>query len=292
MAVGVFNKASSARQMTRRQFVASICFLAVGCSFPGQPNSANRPVAADQIVDFKVLYGQNCAGCHGADGKFGPAPPLHDSIFQAIIPKEELESILTKGRQNTLMPAFSNENGGTLTSTQIQVLVLEIKGIPYRIASTQDGNRSKTVVVADENGTSPTWGLSSAPAAGVPSYIAPSINSNDDDPANILAGAEVFARSCAACHGDHGRGITQGNAIVHTINDPVVLSLLSDQVLRRYAITGRPDLGMPSFAEPRPGNPHFKALTDQDVADLVALLGSWRRTKEIDNGSQGSTDDK
>jgi len=292
MAVGMFDRARSGRRITGLRLLVLICLLPVGCSFPGQPNPANRPIPADQIVDFKVLYGQNCAGCHGAGGNLGPAPPLRDAIFQAIVPKEELETILTKGRQNTLMPAFSNENGGTLTSTQIQVLVHEIKGIPYRIISTQDGNLSKTVVMADENGISPTWGLSSDPPRGVPPYWAPSTSANGGETGNVLAGAKVYARSCVTCHGDNGRGITKGNATIHTINDSVVLNLISDQGLRRYAITGRPDLGMPNFAEPRPGNPHFKVLTDQDVTDVVALLASWRQIRENDNRAQGSTDDK
>ena len=135
MAASVFGNTRSGGRNTRLKFLVSLSLFTVGCSFPGQPDSANRPVPADQIVDFKVLYGQNCAGCHGAGGKLGPAPPLRDAIFQAIVPKEELETILTNGRHNTLMPAFSNENGGTLTSA-LRVLVHEIKGIPYRIAST------------------------------------------------------------------------------------------------------------------------------------------------------------
>ena len=34
---------------------------------------------------------------------------------------------------------------------------------------------------------------------------------------------------------------------VGAINDPAFLALISDQALRRYAITGRPDLGMPAY---------------------------------------------
>src|SRR5207302_375269 len=157
----------------------------------------DRPVPADEVLEFGVLYRQNCAGCHGADGKLGPAPPLNDALFRAIVPQEELVSIVSKGRSKTLMPAFGNENGGTLTAVQIQVLVA-------------------------------------------------------------------------------------GNAAKNAINDPVFLNLNSDQVLRRYVITGRPDFGMPGFAEARPGDSHFQALSNQEIADLVALLASWRQTTVTD----------
>jgi len=66
---------------------------------------------------------------------------------------------------------------------------------------------------------------------------------------------------------------------VRTIHEPAFLALTSNQVLRRYVITGRPDLGMPNYAQARPGSPNFRPLTDQEVADLVALLASWRREK-------------
>jgi cytochrome c oxidase cbb3-type subunit III len=255
--------------------LSCLLLLAVGCDLPGRPNPADRPVPADQVVDFGVLYGQNCAGCHGKGGKLGPAPPLNDPLFRAIVPEEDLESIVTKGRKNTLMPAFAQESGGVLTTVQIQVLVKEIKGIPYKIA--EEGGVAK--VVPDPSGTSPQWGQPGQPPKGVPSYREPSASSNGSGAGNKDKGAVVFARACAACHGSHGQGIQRGSEMHRTLNDPVFLALTSNQLLRRYAITGRPDLGMPSFAAARPHDPHFVPLTDQEVTDVVALLASWRREK-------------
>ena len=53
--------------------------LTAGCDLPGRPDPADRPVPADQVKDFGALYATHCAGCHGADGKLGPAPPLNDA---------------------------------------------------------------------------------------------------------------------------------------------------------------------------------------------------------------------
>ena len=195
--------------------------------------------------------------------------------FRALVPEEELKDIITKGRNKTLMPAFAKENGGTLTAAQIQVLVNEIKGITYKIVDKQEPGLATIEVVPDASGIAPKWGTPAKAPEGLPSYREPSASAKGSGAGDKKKGAAVFARACATCHGDHGQGIAQGSDIVNTINDRVFLALMSNQVLRRYAITGRPDLGMPEFAE-RPDQWHFSPLTDPEVTDLVALLASWR----------------
>src|ERR1700729_4123265 len=121
--------------------IAGLCLTHFsGCDFPGKPKEADRPIPSDQVVDFVKLFRQNCAGCHGLDGQMGPAPPLNDNLFRTILPEKELEAILMNGRKDTLMPAFARENGGTLTKTQIQVLIKEIKGIAYKIVEKTPGD--------------------------------------------------------------------------------------------------------------------------------------------------------
>ena len=157
------------------------------------------------------------------------------------------------------------------------MLVKEIKGIPYKIVEQQERGVAKVVVVADASGIAPQWGVPRKLAKGVPGYREQAANSKGSRVADKEMGALVFARACAVCHGDHGQGVRKGSETHRTINDPVFLALNSDQVLRRYAITGRPDLGMPTYAKARPDDSYFAPLTDQEVTDLVALLASWRR---------------
>ena len=249
--------------------------MIAGCDFPGRPDPADRPISADQVVDFARLYGQNCAGCHGGDGKLGPAPPLNDRLFRQIVPEAELESVIANGRNKTLMPAFGKENGGPLTSAQVQILVHEIKGVRYRVVTKKE-NAATLEVVSDAGGISPKWGPPGEPPAGVPGYLQASSDETENSTAREIASISVFARACTACHGDQGQGVVQGDGLIQTINDPTFLSLCSDQVLRRYVITGRPDLGMPAYADARPGSPQFQPLKDDEVASLVALLASWR----------------
>jgi mono/diheme cytochrome c family protein len=210
-------------------------------------------VPADQVKDFGTLYATNCAGCHGADGKLGPAPPLNDAIFLAIVPDAELLRVITEGRtvsptQKSPMPAFLRDKGGPLTAAQVKVLA---GGIKER------------------------WGASKPKAGSLPAYLAPAeVNS-----AKKGEGARVFARACAGCHGKQGQGGKNGEQQVGAINNQAFLALISDQALRRYAITGRPDLGMPAFDGTDGRSKEFRPLSAPEIDDLVALLAFWRQGK-------------
>jgi len=229
-----------------------------GCDLPGQPAPSGRPVPADQVVDFNVLYGSNCAGCHGAKGKLGPAPPLDDAIFLSIIPDESLLRVISEGRPGTPMPAFARDRGGPLTDTQVRALA---GGIKLRWGPPQTSE-----------GTAVTYSVVASTVAG-----------------DKGRGAKVFARACAPCHGPVGKGGENGDKPAGAINNPAFLALISDQALRRYAITGRPDLGMPDYTNKAGRSEDYQPMTSGEIADLVALLASWRRGDEPDRGDRSPT---
>ena len=217
-----------------------------GCDLPGKPNEADRPKPANQVTDFGTLYATRCAGCHGADGKLGPAPPLNDPIFLAIVPDEELLRVITEGRtvtpgQKSPMPAFARDRGGPLTAEQVQAVA---RGIKAR------------------------WG-GAGPKVEPPPYLAPKETGDKG------RGAILFDLACAACHGDKGRGGEEAGAV----NDRAFLALISDQALRRIIITGRRDMGMIDYSVSDWRSPEFKPLTSADINDLVALLKDWRQGK-------------
>ncbi len=219
-----------------------LAILAAGCDLPGRPKPGSRPVAADRVLDFSTLYGRNCAGCHGADGRLGPAPPLNDSTFLAIVPDAELLRVIERGRPGTPMPAFSQLRGGPLTEAQVKALA--------------GGIKARWRATGHSGGQIPPYSVADGPAAGDP-----------------LQGGSVYAKACSPCHGADGKGTKR----VGAIRDPAFLALISDQALRRYAITGRPDLGMPGYVG-KAGRPaDFRPLTSPEIADLVAFLGHWRQ---------------
>jgi cytochrome c oxidase cbb3-type subunit 3/ubiquinol-cytochrome c reductase cytochrome c subunit len=57
-----------------------------------------------------------------------------------------------------------------------------------------------------------------------------------------------------------------------SVTDDSFLALVSDQGLRTIVITGRPELGAPDWRGNVPGKP----MSDQEVTDVVAWLGSRR----------------
>jgi mono/diheme cytochrome c family protein len=253
-----------------------ICTLTLGgcnANLPGKPSRADRPVPAEKELSFTKIFDANCAGCHGQDGKLGPAPPLNDPLFRAIVPATALEKVLSEGRhvgdQPTPMPPFARRQGGTLSPAQIQVLIHEIKGQRYKtVKQVDDGGKTNVKVVADNNGIAPKWGSVAAPPSSVPPYQVPSTAGD------AKRGVKAFARACAGCHGDNGKGDI-------TINDVAFLALISDQALRRIMITGRPDLHMPNYAEKHDRPEDFRPLDAGDLADLGAVLSAWRRGEKV-----------
>jgi cytochrome c oxidase cbb3-type subunit III len=225
--------------------IVALAMLALaGCdAMPGRPREADRLPLPSEVTAFTVLYGQNCAGCHGADGRLGAARPLNDPIYLELVSRERLRTIIARGVPDTAMPAFSASAGGALTEVQIDALVSDMLT-----------HWSQPALVKDF--TLPPYDAAEAVADG---------SSSPGDPEQ---GREVFAVACAGCHGADGTGGQKGGSVV----DPSYLALVSDQALRTAIIAGRTDLEMPDWRDDIPG----QALTPQQIADLVAWQASHR----------------
>ena len=228
----------------------------VGCNqLPGRPGPGPEVVRPDDVQDFKTLYQQNCAGCHGAEGRGGPAISLADPAYLALVDDVTLRRLTANGVPGTLMPAFARSAGGTLTDHQIDVLVQQMRT---------------------------RWAKPEALAgASLPSYPASS-------PGDAGRGAGVYQTYCASCHGAGGRG--SGKA--HSIVDGSYLALVSDQGLRTAVIVGVPDRGAPDWRNNVPGRPMTAQEISDVVAWLVAQrpklpsLGESSSLGPVTGGSQ------
>ena len=207
-------------------------FVLCGCAgVPGRP-STEVPITPSEISDFSVLYGQNCSGCHGTEGKGGPAIALADPVYLAVADDAVVRRAAANGISGTAMPAFAQSAGGMLTNKQIDVIV---SGIRERW--------SKPDVL---RGTNP------------PPY-------SSSEPGDPSRGSEVYVNYCSSCHGAGGRGGPKASSIV----DGSFLALLSDQELRTIVIIGRPELGAPDWRGNIPGKP-MSAQDVSDVVAWLA----------------------
>lgn len=189
-------------------------------------------IPPSEVVDFNVLFSQNCAGCHGANGKGGAAFALANPVFLAIADDPVIRHTAANGVAGTPMPAFAQSAGGVLTDRQIDALV--------------GGIRSW----ANPNALS-----NQAP----PPYSAKS-------PGDAQRGADTYRIYCSSCHGAEGRGGSKASSIV----DGSYLALISDQHLRTIVIAGRPELGAPDWRSDVEGRPMSAEDVSDVVAWLAA----------------------
>jgi cytochrome c oxidase cbb3-type subunit 3 len=224
-----------------------------GCdSMPGKPTPEERWTAAAEVTDFSQLYAANCAGCHGADGRFGAARPLNDSIYLALVSDGALRAAIVQGVPGTTAPAFAQQAGGSLTDKQIDVLVA---GIRTR------------------------WGTAeNFKNIGLPPYSLQDAIATGSGPGDAGRGAAAYASYCAQCHGKDGTGGAKGRSVI----DPAYLALTSDQALRTAVIVGRIDLGMPDWRADISGRP----MSAQEISDVVAWLAAHRPPSQLSQAAE------
>src|SRR6267378_3021347 len=216
--------------------LALSAFTVLACaacnSSPGRPGTGSEVIPPDQVVEFNVLYGQNCAGCHGTSGNGGATIALRDPVFLTIADDAVIRRAAANGVRGTAMPAFAQSAGGMLTDNQIDALVRGIR----------------------------SWAQSGLlPGANPPPYAA-------QTPGDPQRGAEVYQTFCSSCHGPDGTLGKRASSIV----DGSYLALVSDQYLRTTVIAGRPELGAPDWRENVPGRPMSDQEVTDVVAWVVS----------------------
>jgi mono/diheme cytochrome c family protein len=193
--------------------------LLSGCGAPhGQPRKGSEILAPNEVLEFSALYTENCAACHGAEGRGGAAIALADPVYLGIANQTTMRNVIANGVRGTSMPAFAQTAGGMLTDKQIDVITGEIR------------SRWSRPGILD--------------GANPPSYAPKSAG-------DAQRGEGAYKTYCESCHGPGGKGGPKGSAIT---NDSF-LALVSDQGLRTTVIAGRPELGAPGWRGYLPGKP-------------------------------------
>jgi mono/diheme cytochrome c family protein len=261
----------------------------------------------------RQLFAHNCASCHGEDGgapKPG-IPTLHSPAVLAIADDAYYADMIDNGRPGTSMPAWK----GFLTKTQTDSLVLYVRSwaaaAPSRasgVASASRGHELYTAHCVGCHGPDGRGGVGislSAPSFqamasddflrrtiafgrhGTPMPAAYDLDGRDVESliayirgwskpahsyervaallpkASASDGRALFSVKCAGCHGEKGEG-----AIGSSLAADSFLSMVDARFLYRVITEGRSGTEMPAWRQ----------LTDEQTADVIALILSWRKS--------------
>jgi cytochrome c oxidase cbb3-type subunit 3 len=214
--------------------VALAASMASGCGTPhGQPSKDSEVLAPNEVLEFATLYAENCAGCHGAEGRGGAAIALANPVYLAIAGDGVIHKVTASGVHGTAMPALAASAGGMLTDAQIDAIA---QGIRSR------WSRQGVLNMAE-----------------APPYAPKSAG-------DAQRGEVAYKTYCESCHGLGGCGGPKGSSIT----DDSFLALVSDQGLRTIVITGRPELGAPDWRGNVQGRPMSDQEVTDVVAWLAS----------------------
>lgn len=202
------------------------------CGSPDRRVAEPPVVRPSEVADFRVLFTQNCSGCHGIDGQGALSVAIGSPVYLAIADTATIRRAIEGGTPRTAMSAFAQKAGGLLTEAQIDIIV---RGIGERWAKPAALGRDRP-----------------------PAYAA-------SQPGDAARGHNVFTTYCSSCHGSEGRGGRAGSIV-----DSSYLTLVSDQHLRTVIIIGMPALGAPDWRGNVPGKPMSDADVADVVAWLAA----------------------
>lgn len=178
----------------------------------------------ERLVQGITLYAENCVACHGADGTgTALAPALNDPAVRQKS-EEEIQRTIQLGAPGTLMAGWEK----SLSADDLQALVTLIA----------------------------RW--DEVPAGAIPAPDQPVPVTEE----SLALGAELYATSCAGCHGPEG----QGSQRAPSLNVKGFLADTSDQAMQQIITLGVPGTAMPAWGD---------RMTEADIQAIVGFIRSW-----------------
>ncbi len=182
------------------------------------------------LPDGHELYIRNCNACHQFQGAGGIGLPLTTKKFRDYS-DDYLFKTIRHGRPGRVMPAFME-----MSDAQVRAIIAFLRQ--------QTKTRARIYDTSQLNG-------------------------------NPAHGKQLFQTHCVACHGSDGGGRGEGTGVTLSrkraflimppaISNPGFQAAASDRMIRQVIRVGRPQSGMPAFAE--------QGLSDQDIDALVAYV--------------------
>jgi mono/diheme cytochrome c family protein len=215
-------------------------------SEPQRLSDSQSQILHTQLDDAMTLYAENCSVCHGLNGEgIGATPPLNAPGLQSM-PFDEIYKVITRGRFDTAMPAWSKEDGGPLSDYQIEELV----------ALVQSGDWNETGDRVVNLGMAPLIPFTTEPDPALLEAVG-----SLPDGATLQTAITIYAAQCVACHGADGLG----TGIAPALNDPTVREKTADELNRTitYGNTGTLMAGWSNVLAP------------EEISAMATLIQRW-----------------
>jgi mono/diheme cytochrome c family protein/plastocyanin len=172
-AAGIVRQSASARLVGLLAVLVVVVFVIVYYFYelgvPGVANSSRlgqqtEAQAVTAVEQGYNLFEANCARCHGKNGEGGIGPILNDQAKLYVhLSETYLRNVLTVGGRyvcgsaNSLMPIWSNLNGGPLNYRQIDELIAFLRA-PNTVAfEVRDPSTNEPVLVDGKVQTLKGW---------------------------------------------------------------------------------------------------------------------------------------
>ena len=164
---------------------------------PVRMEQTQADLRQEYVSDAAVLYVENCAVCHGAQGEGIGAMPGLDNDGLRTADYDILYKTIARGRYDTAMTAWLQDEGGSLNEYQIDELVTLIR---Y-------GDWTQVRELAAQRGLIPP----TLPAAEIDATLLAEIAELDSEAGTQwAAGMQLYAANCTLCHGIRGEGSDLG----------------------------------------------------------------------------------
>ena len=161
-------------------------------------DNAQADLRQEFVSDAAVIYVENCAVCHGAAGEgIGPMPALDNDGLRAA-DYDFLYKTIARGRYDTTMSGWHDEEGGIFNEYQIDELVALIRYADWP----QVGE-----LAAAQGLIPPTL-----PVPEVDEAFLAEVAALSPEGSHLGRRDAIYANNCTICHGINGEGSDLGRA--------------------------------------------------------------------------------
>ena len=240
-----------------------------------------QEVIEQQLTAGRLVYGHNCASCHGDRGQgikpsfFASAPrSFTASTARENLTRERILAAVTKGVAGTKMSGYADK----LSSEHLEAVVAYTRDVlvaPVALESDPVSASAPLAAQSDSPATDSSRSSVSTQASSTSIEDAKTANANIDMslplPDGLSGdprwGEQFFMRNCATCHGTLGNG--QGpRAYFMTTKPRNFLDDRSRSTLNRPAIYSAIKLGRQGTEMPAWG----KVLSNQEIANTAEFV--------------------